>query len=64
MDKKLIGPSFQEIAKKHTNQVDYLAGKIKGGGVGVWGQIPMPAQALPEADARAIAVWIAKGASK
>ena len=64
MDKKIVGPGFTDIAKKHAGKVDYLAGKIKGGGVGVWGQIPMPAQALPEADARKIAEWISKGASK
>ena len=64
MDKKIVGPGFTEIAKKQAGKVDYLAGKIKGGGVGVWGQIPMPAQALPEADARRIAEWISKGASK
>jgi cytochrome c len=64
MDKKIVGPGFTEIAKKHAGKVDYLAGKIKGGGVGVWGQIPMPAQALPEADARKIAEWISKGAGK
>jgi cytochrome c len=64
MDRRLVGPSFQEIAKKHPDKVDYLADKIKNGGGGVWGQIPMPAQALPEADARTIAIWIAKGAAK
>ena len=64
MDKKIVGPGFTEIAKKQAGKVDYLAGKIKAGGVGVWGQIPMPAQALPEADARRIAEWISKGASK
>ena len=64
MDKKIVGPGFTDIAKKHAGKVDYLAGKIKAGGVGVWGQIPMPAQALPEADARKIAEWISKGASK
>ena len=64
MDKKIVGPGFTEIAKKHAGKADYIAGKIKGGGVGVWGQIPMPAQALPEADARKIAEWISKGASK
>jgi cytochrome c len=64
MDKKIVGPGFTEIAKKQAGKVDYLAGKIKGGGVGVWGQIPMPAQALPEADARRIAEWISKGAGK
>jgi cytochrome c len=64
MDKKIVGPGFTEIAKKQAGKVDYLAGKIKAGGVGVWGQIPMPAQALPEADARRIAEWISKGAGK
>jgi len=64
MDKKIVGPGFTEIAKKHAGKADYIAGKIKGGGVGVWGQIPMPAQALPEADAHKIAEWISKGASK
>ena len=64
MDKKIVGPGFTEIAKKQAGKVEYLAGKIKAGGVGVWGQIPMPAQALPEADARRIAEWISKGASK
>ncbi len=64
LDKKVVGPGFNEIAKKQAGKADYLAGKIKAGGVGVWGQIPMPAQALPEADAKRIANWIAAGASK
>lgn len=64
VDKKIVGPGFNEIAKKHSGKVDYLAEKIKKGGVGVWGPIPMPAQSLPEAEARRIAEWISKGASK
>lgn len=64
MDKKLVGPGFQEIAKKHAGKVDYLAGKIKSGGSGVWGPIPMPAQSLSEAEAKTIATWIAAGAAK
>jgi len=64
VDKKVVGPGFNEIAKKHAGKADYLAGKIKAGGSGVWGPVPMPPQTLPEADARAIAAWIAKGASK
>ena len=64
IDKKLVGPGFQEIAKKHAGKADYLAGKIKAGGVGVWGAMPMPAQALNEADAKVIAAWIAQGAAK
>ena len=64
VDKKVVGPGFNEVAKKHAGKVDYLAGKIKAGGSGVWGPIPMPPQTLPEADAKKIAEWISKGASK
>ena len=64
VDKKVVGPGFNEIAKKHSGKTDYLVGKIKSGGSGVWGPVPMPPQSLPEADAKAIAAWIAKGASK
>ncbi len=63
-NKKIVGPGLQDIARKHADKADYLAGKIKAGGVGVWGAIPMPAQALPEADARVIANWIAQGAGR
>ncbi len=64
MDKKLVGPSFSDIAKKQAGKTDYLAGKIKAGGQGVWGPIPMPAQSLPESDAKVIANWLAHGAGK
>jgi cytochrome c551/c552 len=64
MAQKLVGPGFAEIAKKHSGKVDYLAGKIKSGGSGVWGNIPMPAQALSAADANTIATWLAAGAQK
>jgi cytochrome c551/c552 len=64
MDKKVIGPSFADIAKKYPGKTDYLVGKIKAGGAGVWGAIPMPAQSLGDADAKAIAVWLAGGAAK
>jgi len=64
MDKKLVGPSFVDIAKKHAGKADYLAGKIKSGGSGVWGPIPMPAQSLSEAEAKTIAAWLAAGAGK
>jgi cytochrome c len=64
IDKKIVGPGFNEIAKKYPGKVDYLAGKIKAGGAGVWGPIPMPAQNIGEADAKTIANWIAAGATK
>lgn len=67
MEHKLVGPGFQEIAKKHGSRADavaYLTGKIKQGGAGVWGNIPMPPQSLSDDEARLIAGWLAAGAAK
>ena len=64
MDQRTVGPGFSEIARKHAGRVDYLASKIKAGSAGVWGAIPMPAQALSEADAKTLAAWLAAGAGK
>ena len=64
LDKKLVGPAFVDIAKKHPGKAEYLAAKIKSGGQGVWGPIPMPAQNLPDNDAKTIAAWLAAGAGK
>lgn len=66
-DNRLVGPSFRDIAKKYAGQADavaYLGGKVRAGGSGVWGAIPMPAQSLSEADAKSIAQWLADGAKK
>jgi S-disulfanyl-L-cysteine oxidoreductase SoxD len=66
LEARLIGPSFKDIAARHgarTDAKDYLTGKIMRGGQGVWGNLPMPSQALSEADASAIAHWLAAGAS-
>lgn len=62
-----MGPSFKEIANKYAGKSDavaYLAGKIKNGGAGAWGQIPMPAQGLPVSDAQTLAKWLAEGGRK
>lgn len=63
---KVVGPSFQEIGTKYASRADasaYLVGRMKEGGVGAWGQIPMPAQpALTDAEAQAVAKWILGGA--
>ena len=64
VDRAVVGPAFNAVGKKHAGKVDYLMGKIKAGGQGVWGAVPMPPQSLPEADLKAIATWISKGASK
>lgn len=63
---RIVGPSFTEIVGKHGARADaasYLAEKIKAGGVGVWGQIPMPAQpGLKDDEAAVLAKWILGGA--
>jgi S-disulfanyl-L-cysteine oxidoreductase SoxD len=61
-DRRVVGPSWAEIARKHEGKADYLAGKIRSGGSGTWGAIPMPPQTLSEADAKTIASWLAAGA--
>jgi cytochrome c len=64
---KIVGPAYREVAKKYAGRADaaaYLFGKIKSGGSGVWGQIPMPPQTLTDAEAQTIAKWLADGAAK
>lgn len=61
---KVLGPSFKEVAKKYAGRSDaasYLAGKIKSGGSGVWGSIPMPPSPISEADSVKIAQWLSQG---
>lgn len=66
VDRKMVGPSFQDVARKYKDQKDaetMLAGSIKKGGAGKWGPVPMPAQAaLAEADAQTLASWVLAGA--
>lgn len=65
VDKKLVGPAYQDVAKKYAGQADASAKvteSIRKGGTGKWGQIPMPAQpALSEADAKTLADWVLNG---
>ncbi|MDO8251054.1 MAG: c-type cytochrome [Rhodoferax sp.] len=66
VDKKLVGPSYQDVAKKYAVQKDAeanLIASIKKGGSGKWGPIPMPAQtALSDADTKTLAAWVLGGA--
>ena len=67
VDVKVVGPAFRDIAAKHGARPDaeaYLAAKIKSGGQGIWGAIPMPAQTLPDGEAKLIAQWLATGAKQ
>ena len=66
VDKKLVGPSYQDVAKKYAGHKDAaatLAASIRQGGTGKWGPVPMPAQpALSDADLNTLAVWVLGGA--
>jgi cytochrome c len=66
VDRKLVGPSFQQIAAKYKGDAQApakLARKVKDGGSGVWGMIPMPAhQSMSDADIRAVVDWVLAGA--
>jgi cytochrome c len=62
VDKKLVGPSFKDIAAKYAGQkdaADKLAEKIVKGSSGVWGAVPMPANpAVSAAEAKQLAAWV------
>lgn len=62
VDKKLVGPSYKDVAAKYAGQkdaVDKLAAKIIKGGSGVWGPVPMPANTqVNDAEAKKLAAWV------
>ncbi|PQA83196.1 cytochrome C' [Limnohabitans sp. TS-CS-82] len=62
LDKKLVGPSYKDVAAKYAadkTAVDKLATKIQKGGAGVWGPVPMPANTqVNDAEAHKLAAWI------
>ncbi|NKJ47187.1 cytochrome C [Burkholderia sp. SG-MS1] len=66
VDRKLVGPSFQQIAAKYKGDAQApvkLTRKVKEGGAGVWGMIPMPAhQSMSDVDIRAVVDWVLAGA--
>lgn len=67
-DKKLVGPSFKDIAVKYKGQGDAVAKlseKVRKGGSGVWGPIPMPPNPeskINDADMKSVMEWILKSA--
>ena len=64
VDKKVVGPSFQDVAKKYKAADEAkLAAKVKAGGSGVWGAIPMPPNAaVKDEDIKTLVKWILAGA--
>jgi cytochrome c len=63
VDKKTVGPAYKDIAKKYKGQnvAAQLESKVKKGGQGVWGPVPMPPNAaVPDADIKKLVDWILK----
>lgn len=68
VDKKMIGPAYQEVHEKHDGDADAvatLAKHIMEGSSGVWGAVPMPPNVGVKADeAELIAKWVMAGAKQ
>lgn len=61
VDKKVVGPSYKDIAAKYKGNKEaatVLAAKIQKGGSGVWGAVPMPPNAVTAAEAKLLATWV------
>jgi cytochrome c len=61
IDKKLVGPGYKEVAAKYKDDKTapaQLATKIKAGGKGAWGAIPMPPNNVTEDEAKRLAAWV------
>ena len=66
INKKIVGPSFQELAEKYKGDANvqaFFKNKIAKGGSGSWGVVPMPANTkLNDADLSTLTSWILRGA--
>ena len=62
LDKRVVGPSFREIAQRYTGDAGAaarLAAKVRGGGQGAWGQVPMPpAAGITDPDLSMLVEWV------
>jgi cytochrome c len=62
VDKKLVGPAYKDVAAKYRGQKDAeakLFKKVKEGGTGVWGTVPMPPNShVADADIKALVKWV------
>lgn len=62
VDRKVVGPAFREVGRRYANRPDavaHLARKIREGGSGAWGAVPMAANPhVSEADALRLAQWV------
>ncbi|MFN0004038.1 MAG: c-type cytochrome [Burkholderiaceae bacterium] len=58
---KAVGPAFKEVAQKYRGQdeANTLFLRVKNGGAGQWGRVPMPAHPnVPEADIKDLVAWV------
>lgn len=61
VDKKMVGPAYKDVAAKYKGDAGAaakLAVKVQKGTVGAWGQIPMPANNVTEAEAKTLVAWV------
>jgi cytochrome c len=61
LDKKVVGPAYKDVAAKYAGDktaAAKLADKIQKGGVGVWGQVPMPPNPVTPEEAKTLADWV------
>ena len=61
VDKKLVGPAYKDVAAKYKGDAGApakLAAKVKAGGKGVWGEIPMPPNNVTDDEAKKLVAWV------
>ncbi len=61
VDKKVVGPAYKEVAAKYRNDktaLPKLVKKVREGGQGVWGQVPMPPNQVSEKEAETLVKWV------
>ena len=61
IDKKVVGPAYKEVAAKYRtdkNALPKLVKKVREGGQGVWGQVPMPPNQVSEKEAETLVKWV------
>ena len=61
VDKMVVGPAYKDVAAKYKGDkaaVATLAAKIKTGGKGVWGEVPMPPNNVTPEEATKLATWV------
>ncbi|KJV31755.1 cytochrome C biogenesis protein CcsA [Aquitalea magnusonii] len=62
VDHKVVGPAYKDVAKKYAGDKGAeakLIAKVKAGGAGVWGPVPMPPNAqVSDADVKTLVKWV------